>query len=125
MQEHTLRFYMTTNSIKPRVLRFERKALFQSTPLVDAWLDLEDDHLKVESITFVENGGIVLEVYPFEHLKENDIENTIEEMTVDRKWILASDTKDRRAPVKVDGVAHHHCGESDVHSLAGCCRDGA
>lgn len=88
MQQFLIRYYMKTHS--KRVLRFERKANFQSTPCVGSQLELKNDCLCVEKIIYREDGGVVL-VVKSENIEDFDAEEIIEEMTGVRGWQLASD----------------------------------
>ena len=98
MKKYVVRHYIKTTSIPPRVLRFERESLFQSTPHVGSNLNVGPggDHLRVDDVTFHENGPVILTVEPFTGLRPDEVDETISEMVNDEGWTLASDTARRR-----------------------------
>lgn len=89
MNECVIRYYISTKTEPPRILRFERKAVFQSVPHAGSMVDLEEDYLEVESTIFVENGPIILRLENVDGLDDSELDSTIDEMT-ENGWTLRS-----------------------------------
>ena len=97
MKKFIVRHYIKTTSIPPRVLRFERESLFLSTPHVGSKLSVGPggDRLRVDEVTFHEDGPVILTVEPFTGLRPDEVDETISEMVNDEGWTLASDYQKR------------------------------
>lgn len=89
MQTFKIIYYCRSEN--DHILRFTREAKFQSTPFIGSHLSLENDNLKVDDITFVENGMIEISVEK-DSFKDADAARFIDEMK-SMGWSLSSDSK--------------------------------